>query len=60
VFNDASWHSVRKDNLFGSCTLQKGWNPVLFKILNGNSKMGLYFRVLDDAVKNTSSDPKNK
>ena len=55
VFSDASWHSARKDDKFGSCTLQKGWNPVLFKILNGNSKMGLYFRVLDNKIKYKST-----
>jgi len=58
VFNDASWHGATKDREFGSCTLQKGWNPVLFKVLNGNSKMGLYFRVLDNEIRSTSSDPK--
>jgi hypothetical protein len=58
VFNDADWHSARKDRKFGSCTLQKGWNPVLFKILNGNSVMGLYFRVMDEEIKNTSKEPK--
>ena len=26
-----------------------GWNPVLFKILNGLTGMGLYFRVMDEA-----------
>ena len=57
VFNDASWHSARKDRKFGSCTLHKGWNPVLFKILNGNSKMGLYFRVLDDEIKSLPTKP---
>jgi hypothetical protein len=58
VFNDASWHSARKDRQFGSCTLQKGWNPVLFKILNGLQGMGLYFRVMDEEVKNTHIAPK--
>jgi hypothetical protein len=58
VFNDASWHSARKDRKFGSCTLQKGWNPVLFKILNGNSKMGLFFRVLDEEIKSSASEQK--
>jgi len=57
VFNDASWHSARKDREFGSCTLQKGWNAVLFKILNGNSGMGLYFRVLDEEIKDSGSKP---
>ena len=33
VYNDATWHSALKDRTFGSCTLQKGWNPVLFKVL---------------------------
>ena len=57
VFNDASWHSARKDRKFSTCTLQKGWNTVLFKILNGNSKMGLYFRVLDDEIKSLPTKP---
>jgi hypothetical protein len=57
VFNDASWHSARKDREFGSCTLQKGWNAVLFKILNGNSGMGLYFRVLDEEIIDSGSKP---
>ena len=60
VFNDASWHSARKDSKFGSCTLQKGWNPVLFKVLNGLKGMGLYFRVLDDEIKSIGSAPKSK
>ena len=58
VFNDASWHSARKDRKFGSATLRMGWNPVLFKILNGNSAMGLYFRVLDDEIKNSATEQK--
>jgi hypothetical protein len=59
VFNDASWYSsARKDRKFGSATLQKGWNPVLFKILNGNSAMGLYFRVLDDDIKSSATEQK--
>jgi hypothetical protein len=60
VFHDASWHGAIKDNTFGSCTVQKGWNPVLFKVLNGLDGMGLYFRVLDSEITNTSSAPKNK
>jgi len=60
VFHDASWHGARKDNTFGSCTVQKGWNAVLFKVLNGLDGMGLYFRVLDSEITNTSSAPKNK
>jgi hypothetical protein len=57
VFHDANWHSARKDRKIGSCTLQKGWNPVLIKVLNGLEGMGLYFRVLDEEVKNTASNP---
>ena len=57
VYNDASWQSARKDRKFSSCTLQKGWNPVLFKILNGNSSMGLYFRVIDDEITNSAAEP---
>jgi len=53
VFHDADWHSAKRDRKFGSCTLQKGWNPVLFKVLNGLEGMGLYFRVLDDEVKSS-------
>ena len=60
VFHDASWHGARKDNTFGSCTVQKGWNPVLFKVLNGLDGMGLYFRVLDSEITSTSSAPQNK
>ena len=59
VFNDASWHSARQDSKFGSCTLQKGWNPVLFKVLNGLQGMGLYFRVLDDEVISTNTNYRN-
>lgn len=57
VYNDATWHSALKDSAFGSCTLQKGWNPVLFKVLNGLKGMGLYFRVLDDDIKSSPKDP---
>ncbi len=57
VYTDASWQSARKDRKFGSCSLQKGWNPVLFKILNGNSNMGLYFRVMDDEITNSATEP---
>ena len=57
VYNDATWHSALKDSAFGSCTLQKGWNPVLFKVLNGLQGMGLYFRVLDDDIKSSPKDP---
>jgi hypothetical protein len=37
--------------------LQKGWNPLLIKILNGLEDMGLYFRVLDEEIKNSASNP---
>jgi len=57
VYTDSSWQSARKDRKFGSCSLQKGWNPVLFKILNGNSNMGLYFRVMDDEITNSATEP---
>jgi hypothetical protein len=57
VFNDADWHGAKKDRKFGSCTLKKGWNPVLFKILNGLEGMGLYFRVMDEEVKWTGFGP---
>ncbi len=60
VWDDASWHSAKKDNKFGSFTLQKGWNPVLFKVLNGLKGMGLYFRVLDDEIKSSGYGSKNK
>jgi hypothetical protein len=60
VYNDANWQSAQKDRKFGSCTLQMGWNPILFKILNGNSGMGLYFRVMDEEIKNRAIDPKIK
>ncbi len=60
VWDDASWHSAKKDSKFGSCTLQRGWNPVLFKVLNGLKGMGLYFRVLDDEIKNSGYGSKNK
>ncbi|MBC8200747.1 MAG: CehA/McbA family metallohydrolase [Planctomycetes bacterium] len=60
VFHDADWHRAKRDRKFGSCTLQEGWNPVLFKILNGLEGMGLYFRVLDDEIKSTGSAPKAK
>jgi len=53
AWDDASWHSAKKDSKFGSCTVQKGWNPVLFKVLNGLEGMGLYFRVLDEEVKSS-------
>jgi hypothetical protein len=59
VWDDPSWQTAYKDKKIGSCTLQKGWNPVLFKILNGLKGMGLYFRVMDDEVKSTSSEPNN-
>ena len=57
VFNDASWQSARKDRKFGSCTLQKGWNPVLIKVLNGLQGMGLYFRVMDEDIQTASKNP---
>jgi hypothetical protein len=57
VWDDPSWQTAYKDKKFGSFNLQKGWNPVLFKILNGLKGMGLYFRVMDDEIKNTSVDP---
>jgi hypothetical protein len=57
VWDDPSWQTAYKDKKIGSFTLQKGWNPVLFKILNGLKGMGLYFRVMDDEIKNTSVDP---
>ena len=52
VWDDPNWQTARKDRKIGSFTLQKGWNPVLFKILNGLKGMGLYFRVLDEEVIN--------
>jgi len=58
VFHDASWHSASKDSKFVSCTLQKGWNPVLIKVLNGLKGMGLYFRVLDGDIKSSGTEPK--
>jgi hypothetical protein len=58
VWDDASWQTARKDNKIGSLTLQKGWNPVLFKILNGLKGMGLYFRVMDEEIKSSGSEPK--
>jgi hypothetical protein len=57
VWDDASWQSAYKDSKFGSCTLQKGWNPVLFKVLNGLNGMGLYFRVLDEEVTASATTP---
>ena len=57
VYHDASWHWATKDASFGSFQLQKGWNPVLFKILNGLKGMGMYFRVLDVDVVSTNIEP---
>ena len=58
VWDDASWQTARKDKKFGTFILQKGWNPVLFKVLNGLKGMGLYFRVMDEEIKRAGSEPK--
>ncbi len=58
VWDDPDWQTARKDRKIGSFTLQKGWNPVLFKILNGLKGMGLYFRVLDEEIENSPTEPR--
>ncbi len=58
VWDDASWQTASKDRKFGSFTLQKGWNPVLFKVLNGLKGMGLYFRIMDEEIKSSAIEPK--
>ena len=57
VWDDPNWHEATADKNFETFMLQKGWNPVLVKILNGLEGMGFYFRVLDEDVKHASSDP---
>lgn len=58
VWDDPDWQSARADRNIISFSLMEGWNPILFKILNGNSGMGLYFRVMDREIKNSSKEPK--
>jgi hypothetical protein len=59
VWDDPDWQTARKDRKIGSFTLQKGWNPVLFKILNGLKGMGLYFRVMDEEIDSSSTEPRS-
>ena len=59
VWDDPDWQTARKDHKTGSFTLQKGWNPVLFKILNGLKGMGLYFRVMDEEIDSSSTEPRS-
>ena len=59
VWDDPDWQTARKDRKISSFTLKKGWNPVLFKILNGSKGMGFYFRVLDEEIKSSSSEPQS-
>ncbi|MEE2912394.1 MAG: CehA/McbA family metallohydrolase [Planctomycetota bacterium] len=59
VWDDPNWQTASKDSKIGSFTLKKGWNPVLFKILNGLKGMGLYFRVMDEEIESSATEPRS-
>ena len=57
VHEDNTRHGAQPFQHLGTLHLEAGWTPVLIKVENGSGGFGLYFRVLDDAVRSAVRQP---